>query len=309
MPDFHHLTVLRDEATDVLAPAPGKVFLDCTLGGGGHTEALLARGARVYGIDRDPVARAAATARLAAHGDRFTALSGNFADARKLLDDVGVGEIDGVLADLGVSSPQLDVAERGFSFMKAGPLDMRMGPDAEPLDALLARVSENELSQIIHALGDEPFAPKIAKAIKAAVAAGTVKDTLQLAELIGQAIPRGAWPKRISPATRTFQALRMAVNRELESLDALLAAMPTLVKVGGRVAFITFHSLEDRRVKDAFRALEGRCTCPPGLPVCVCGAQGSFRVLKRKATVAGDAELTDNPRARSAQLRAVERVR
>ena len=301
---FEHATVLAAEAVEALAPRAGQVVVDCTLGGGGHTERLLEAGATVLGIDRDPTAHAAARERLARFGDRFRPLVGNFAQVRKLLDDEGVSEVDGVLADLGVSSPQFDVAERGFSFSRPGPLDMRMGPDAERLDAYLARVDEAELTRALRDYGEEPFARPVARALLGSKAT----DTAALAADVGAAIPRGAWPKRIHPATRTFQALRIAINGELEALDSLLTAMPSLVRVGGRMAVISFHSLEDRRVKQAFRALEGACTCPPGLPVCVCGARGTFRPLGRKAVVASDDEIERNPRARSAKLRAVERV-
>ncbi len=303
--EFRHDTVLREEAVEALAPKPGSLLVDCTLGGGGHTERLLEAGATVYGIDRDPVARAAARARLARFGEKLHVLEGNFAQLRKLLDDAGVGEVDGVLADLGVSSPQFDVAERGFSFSKPGPLDMRMGPDAEKLSDYLARVDVDELTRVLREYGEEPFARPVARAIKASKA----QDTAELAADIGRAIPRKAWPKKIHPATKAFQALRIAINGELTALDALLEQAPKLVKVGGRIAVISFHSLEDRRVKSAFRALEGRCTCPPGLPVCVCGAQGTFRPLSRKAVSASETELENNPRSRSAHLRAVERVR
>jgi 16S rRNA (cytosine1402-N4)-methyltransferase len=301
---FEHATVLAAEAVELLAPQPGRVVVDCTLGGGGHTERFLDAGATVFAIDRDPAAHEAARGRLARFGARFHPLVGNFAQVKKLLDDEGVSEVDGVLADLGVSSPQLDVAERGFSFSRPGPLDMRMGPDAERLSDYLARVDETELIRVLREYGEEPFARPVARALLGSKA----QDTAALAHDVGAAIPRGAWPKRIHPATRTFQALRIAVNGELDALDSLLGVMPSLVKIGGRLAVISFHSLEDRRVKQAFRALEGECTCPPGLPVCVCGVQGTFRSLGRKAAVASDEEIERNPRARSAKLRAVERI-
>lgn len=280
-------------------------MLDCTLGGGGHTEALLERGAVVYAIDRDPRAREAASIRMERFGARFHPLEGNFGHARALLDAAGVEKVQGVLADLGVSSPQFDDAERGFSFSKAGPLDMRMGPDAEPLGDYLARVSERELADAIFAFGEESYARKIARSIKNE----TFTNTAELAEVIGRAIPRKHWPRQIHPATKTFQALRIAVNRELEALDALLAALPELVAVGGRAAIISFHSLEDRRVKEGFRALESHCVCPPHLPLCVCGKPGDFHVLTKKPITASDDEVARNPRSRSAKLRGVERFR
>jgi 16S rRNA (cytosine1402-N4)-methyltransferase len=298
---FVHQTVLKEEAVAALVPAPGKVIVDGTLGGGGHSEALLERGARVIGIDRDPVALAAARARLQAHGARFEARAGNFGDVERLL----AGEtVDGLLLDLGVSSPQLDTAERGFSFQNDGPLDMRMGAEGETAAELVRRLPESELADVIYRLGDEPFSRPIARELKRA----QPTTTAQAAEAAGRGVPRAKWPKRIHVATRTFQALRMAVNGELEALAGALDALPRVLKPGGRAAIISFHSLEDRMVKERFRDLEGRCTCPPGLPVCGCGQRGSFRPLHRKAVTAADAELESNPRARSAHLRAMEKV-
>ncbi|MCP3098986.1 16S rRNA (cytosine(1402)-N(4))-methyltransferase RsmH [Myxococcus sp. K15C18031901] len=300
--DFQHQTVLLREAVELLRPGAGKVIIDGTLGGGGHTEALLAGGASVVGVDRDPVALAAATARVGGN-PRFQPRQGNFADLSRVAADLL--PVDGVLVDLGVSSPQLDVAERGFSFNKDGPLDMRMGPDGPTAAELIATTDEAELARILKEYGEEPFARPIARELKRALPT----RTLEAAEVVKRAVPRKAWPTRIHVATRTFQALRMAVNAELESLDTLLAALPALLKVGGRAAVISFHSLEDRRVKDAFRALAGQCTCPPGLPVCVCKSVGDFQVLTKKAVAASEEEVEANPRSRSAHLRVVEKVR
>ena len=306
---FHHASVLTSELVEILRPAPGRLLLDCTLGGGGHAEAFLDAGARVIGVDRDPRALAAARARLARFGEAFRAVRSDFRDARGALDALGIGEVDGAVADLGVSSPQLDEAERGFSFSRPGPLDMRMSQEGETLGELLARVDERELARILRQYGEEPFARPIARAVKRAVTAGERLDTARLAEIVSGAIPRRAWPHRIHPATRTFQALRIAVNDELGSLAAWLESLPALVKVGGRAAAISFHSLEDRMVKERFRALTRACTCPPDLPVCACGARAAFAAVTRKAVVAGEAEVAANPRARSARLRAVERLR
>ncbi len=300
---FVHQTVLLEETVAALSPGAGKVIVDGTLGGGGHSEALLAAGATVIGVDRDERALAAARARLASFGDRFTALKGNFGELPALLE--GRLPVDGLLLDLGVSSPQLDEASRGFSFQHDGPLDMRMGDDAPTAAELVADTPEKELADLIYRYGEEPFSRQIARELKRALP----RTTFEAVEAIKRAVPRKAWPKKIHVATRTFQALRMAVNRELESLDAVLAALPTLLAVHGRAAIISFHSLEDRAVKSAFRALEGRCTCPPRLPVCVCGAQGAFEPVTRKAVTASEAELSSNPRSRSAHLRAVEKVR
>lgn len=304
-----HVTVLRDEATALLAPAPGRTVLDGTLGWGGHSEVLLESGAHVVGVDRDPAALQAATERLSRFGDRFTAVQGNFRDARQLLDELGIERVDGALVDLGVSSPQLDEAHRGFSFSRSGPLDMRMDPTTgEPLSAWLQRVDERELAKVIKEYGEEPFARPIARAVKRALAEGKITDTAALAQVVGQAIPRAKWPRSIHPATRTFQALRIAINDEMGALDEFLASLPDLIAPGGRAAVISFHSLEDRRVKRAFAKLSTGCICPPDLPVCGCGRQAGWRLLTRQAVSGSDAEVALNPRARSAHLRCVERV-
>lgn len=309
MSEFVHESVLAKEVVALLRPGPGRILLDCTLGGGGHSLLLLERGARVIGLDKDPRALAAAKARLARFGEAFRAVRSDFRDAKNVLDALGLGPVDGVLADLGVSSPQLDAPERGFSFSRAGPLDMRMAGEGETLAGLLRRVDERELARILREYGEEPFARPIARAVKRAVEAEETMDTARLAEVVAGAIPRKAWPRRIHPATRTFQALRIAVNDELGALAAWLDALPAMLAVGGRAAAISFHSLEDRMVKGRFRALTRACTCPPDLPVCACGAKASFAPVTRKAVVAGEAEVAANPRARSARLRAVEKVR
>jgi 16S rRNA (cytosine1402-N4)-methyltransferase len=310
---FRHESVLLEEVVEVLRPADGsfrgKVVVDCTLGGGGHAERLLAEGAAVIGIDKDPRAIAATCARLARYGEAFRAARADFRDTKNVLSALGLDGVDGALVDLGVSSPQLDEAERGFSFREGGPLDMRMAQEGETLAALLARVSEKELARILDEYGEEPFARRIARAVKRAVDAGEELDTARLAELVAGAIPRKAWPKRIHPATRTFQALRIAVNDELGALAAWLDALPAIVKQGGRAAAISFHSLEDRMVKERFRALTHACVCPPAMPVCGCGAQAAFEQVTRRAVKASDEEIARNPRARSARLRAVERIR
>ncbi|HTS82096.1 MAG TPA: 16S rRNA (cytosine(1402)-N(4))-methyltransferase RsmH [Myxococcaceae bacterium] len=300
---FVHATVLRDEVVQLLKPSPGKRLVDATLGGGGHAEALLDAGAEVIGVDRDPSAIAAARARLGGR-DRFRAVEGRAGELEALLGPIGLLPVDGVLLDLGVSSPQLDTPSRGFSFQAGGPLDMRMAREGETAAELIARLSEPELAAVLRDLGEEPFARPIARALKHDLPT----TTLAAVESVKRAVPRRAWPSKVHVATRTFQALRIAVNDELGELDRVLTALPRLLRIGGRAAVIAFHSLEDRAVKQAFRALEGRCTCPPGLPVCACGAQGAFRVLTRRAVQASGAEVERNPRARSARLRAVERV-
>jgi len=307
--EFQHVTVLANETVELLAPAPGKLFLDGTLGGGGHSALLLERGARVIGIDKDPAALAAAQARLARYGEAFRAVRGDFRDARNVLGALGLEGVDGALVDLGVSSHQFDEGARGFSFSKPGPLDMRMGQEGETVADLLARIDEQELSRVLREYGEEPFARPVARAIKRAVAEGAKLDTAALAEVVARAIPRKAWPKKIHPATRTFQALRIAVNDELGALAAWLDGLPTVLSVGGRAAVISFHSLEDRMVKGRFRELTRACTCPPDLPVCACGSNPAFGAVTRKAVKASDEEVAANPRSRSARLRVVERLR
>jgi 16S rRNA (cytosine1402-N4)-methyltransferase len=306
---FYHAPVLAREVVAILRPAPGRLLLDCTLGGGGHAALLLQEGAQVIAIDKDPRAVAAARARLARYGEAFRAVRADFRDARQVLDALGISGADGALVDLGVSSPQLDDPARGFSFREAGPLDMRMSDQGETLAELLARIDEREVARVLSEYGEEPFARPVARSIKRAVARGEVLDTARLAEVVAGAIPRRAWPGRVHPATRTFQALRIAVNDELGALAAWLDSLPSLVRVGGRAAAVAFHSLEDRMVKERFRALTRACTCPPDLPVCACGAQASFAPVTKKAVKPGAEEVASNPRARSARLRAVERIR
>jgi 16S rRNA (cytosine1402-N4)-methyltransferase len=309
MSTFAHTTVLREEATRLLAPGPGRCVLDGTLGGGGHSEALLEAGATVIGLDQDPAALAAARTRLARFGDRFTAVHANFRDARAVLDARGIALVDGAIVDLGVSSPQLDEAARGFSFSHAGPLDMRMDPGAGvPLSEWLDGVDARELERVIRDYGEEPQARRVARAVCEAHAAGRLGDTRALAEVVAGAIPRATWPKLVHPATRTFQALRIAVNDELGALNAWLDALPDLVAPGGRACVIAFHSLEDRPVKQRFAELTRGCICPPDMPVCGCGRAAGWRLLTRKPVSAGEDEIAANPRSRSARLRCVERL-
>ncbi len=256
----------------------------------------------MVGLDQDPAALEAARERLA--GRDVVIAHGNFRDARAVLDSLGVGDVDGALVDLGVSSPQLDEASRGFSFREGGPLDMRMDPTrGRPLRERLDEWDEKALSRILDTLGEERFARRIAREIHRAHAKRELPDTRALAEVVAAAIPRKAWPKHIHPATRTFQALRIAVNDELGALAEWLA-----VARGGRAAAISFHSLEDRLVKQGFARLATGCICPPQLPVCACGRTAQWKVLTKKPVEAGDEEVAQNPRARSARLRAVERL-
>lgn len=302
---FSHQTVLLAEAVSLLKPGIGKLIADATLGGGGHAQALLEKGASVIGVDRDRSAIAAASQRLSGFDQRFRAIQGNFAQLEEILRQENALPIDGLLLDLGVSSSQLEDPVRGFSFQAEGPLDMRMGAEGPTAADLIASTDESELADLIRRYGEERFARPVARGLKQRLP----QTTTEAVEAIKKAIPRRAWPAKTHVATRTFQALRIAVNRELDALDAVLRALPRLLKLGGAAAVISFHSLEDRKVKEAFRDLVGRCTCPPGLPICACGAKGTFSLLTRKAIAASDAEVRRNPRARSARLRAVERAR
>ena len=302
---FSHQPVLVDEVTSLLKPGAGKVFADATLGRGGHAQALLQKGATVIGVDRDPRAVDAARQRLAPFGSRFVALVGNFAQLDHILHRENAVPVDGVLLDLGVSSPQLEDPQRGFSFQAEGPLDMRMGDEGPTAAELIESTDGRSLERLIRQYGEERFARSISRELKRS----RPRTTAEAAAAVKRAVPRRAWPERIHVATKTFQALRMAVNRELEALDSLLHSLPALLKVGAVAAIVSFHSLEDRKVKEAFRDLCGRCVCPKELPVCVCGARGNFSLLTRKAIAPGQAEVRRNPRARSARLRAVEKLR
>ncbi len=290
-----------NEAVRFLKPKAGKVILDGTLGGGGHSEALLRAGAEVVGLDRDPAALKAATERLASFGAAFTAHEGNFADAASL----PMALFDGVLLDLGVSSHQLDTPERGFSFQTDGPLDMRLGPHGLTAAELIASLEEKELADVLWEYGDERFSRPIARALKATAP----QTTKQATDAIASAVPKSQWPKRVHVATKTFQALRIAVNAELDALDNFLGKLPSLLKPGGVAAIIAFHSLEDRRVKNAFRKLTGTEPGGPAHLPPVHTAIPDFELLTRKAVAATEQEIEANPRARSAHLRAVEKLR
>ncbi len=299
---FEHQSVLLQETVELLDPKEGSVIVDGTLGGGGHSEALLERGATVLGLDRDPAALAAARERLARFGPRFQAQEANFSELPRVL---GERQVDGVLLDLGVSSHQLDTRERGFSFRQDGPLDMRMGGSGPTAAEMIAFTEEPDLADLIYELGEERFSRPIARALKAA----RPLTTFQAVAAVEKAVPRKAWPKEIHVATRTFQALRMAVNGELEALDAALDALPRVLAPGGTAAVITFHSLEDRAVKRAFNRLCGKepDDTPRGLPVIKARAEPQFEALTRKPIVAQDAELASNPRSRSAKLRGIRK--
>ena len=312
-----HIPVLMQEVLAQLAPErvqgrPSR-WLDGTLGLAGHAQAVLERAgeeAQVLGLDKDPQALALAGQALARFGTRVHLLHGSYAgsveEAKSWLGDSP--GFDGILLDLGVSSLQLDSPERGFSFMKEGPLDMRLdGSQGMSAGDYLARVDEAGLKQALRELGEEREAGRMARAVLKAQAEGALKSTLDLAAVAERVLGRRR-PGESHPATRLFQALRLAVNAELEALDAGLPALAALLAPGGRMAVISFHSLEDRRVKDFFRQESTDCICPPGLPECRCGHKASLRTLTRKPLEAGEAEVAENPRSRSAKLRAVERL-
>ncbi len=307
-PRITHVSVLLNEAVDGLAPERGGRYVDGTAGGGGHSSLLLERSpeVEVLAMDRDPAAVERVRARLAPFGRRAHVVHGCFDQWRQAAEALGWGEVDGVLLDLGFSSYQMDEAERGFSFMREGRLDMRMDPTTGvSASELIDSLSEQELVRIFREYGEEPDARRIARAI---VAARPIETTAQLADVVSQAVPAARRRARIHPATLVFQALRIAVNDEMGQLERFLADLPGGLRSGGRVAIISFHSLEDRKVKRRFRELATECVCPPGLPVCACGRVPEMREITRKAVKPGESEVEQNPRARSARLRVAARV-
>jgi len=308
---MEHVPVLLRECLDGLNIRPGGIYVDATLGRGGHSEEILKRltGGRLIGIDRDAAAIEETAKRLSAFGERFIPARGNFRELDAILDGLGIGKIDGALFDLGVSSPQLDDAERGFSYMHDAPLDMRMDR-SEPLTAAVI-VNEwpfEELRRILYEYGEERYAPQIASAIVRRREKGPVETTLELVDVIKNALPAKALREKQHPAKRSFQAIRIAVNDELGAIPEALSAAMDRLSAGGRLCVISFHSLEDRLVKNAIAARENGCTCPKDLPVCVCGFKRTMRSVGRKPILPTDDEIKENPRARSAKLRVAERV-
>jgi 16S rRNA (cytosine1402-N4)-methyltransferase len=305
-----HQPVLAGAVVDVLRPAleGGGIFVDATLGGAGHALRLLeaAPAAELVGIDRDPEALEASRLQLDAHRHRVRLVHDDFARLAAVLERLGIASVRGVLLDLGVSSPQLDVARRGFSFRHDGPLDMRMDP-AQRLTAheVVNEYTVEELTRVIRGYGEERFAARIARAIERA---RPVESTAALAEVVRGAIPAPARRTGGHPARRTFQALRIEVNDELGALDAVLPAAVDALEAGGRVAAISYHSLEDRRVKKFFNDEANGCVCPPDFPVCTCGAEARLRILTRRPVRPPAAEIAENRRASAARLRAAERV-
>ena len=308
--EFAHRSVLLHECIDALAIKPDGIYLDGTLGGAGHSLQIcrnLTTG-RLIGVDRDLVALEAAKKRLYRHAKKVTLVHDNFENVGAILTALGLDRIDGMLFDLGVSSPQLDDAERGFSYMADAPLDMRMDRE-QSLTAyeIVNNWPREELKSILYEYGEERYAPAIAKKICAYRTEKPIETTLELADLIRSAMPAAALREKQHPAKRSFQAIRIAVNDELGELPPMLRAAEKNLKPGGRLAVITFHSLEDRIVKRELQALATGCTCPPEFPVCVCGKKPKMKLITRKPIVSGEEELNENPRARSAKLRVAEK--
>ena len=311
MSDFYHVSVLLDECIQALNIKPDGIYVDGTLGGAGHSSQIAARltTGRLIGIDRDPKALKAAGERLAPFADRVTLVHSNFSRLDEVLDSLGIEGVDGILLDLGVSSPQLDEAERGFSYMADAPLDMRMNSE----DSLTAHEVVNtwpreELRRILYEYGEERYAPQIAAAIDRRRADRPIETTLELVDVIRSAMPPAALREKQHPAKRSFQAIRIAVNDELGAVGRVLEVAVPKLNRKGRLAIITFHSLEDRLVKNGMAANAKGCTCPPNFPVCICGNKPKVKLISKKPIVSGEEELERNPRARSAKLRVCEKL-
>lgn len=306
-----HIPVLLDECIKYLNIKPDGIYVDGTLGMGGHSEAILQRltTGRLISIDRDITAIERAGERLAPYADRLTIVHGNFRDLDAILDEQGVRLVDGMLFDLGVSSPQLDEADRGFSYMSDAPLDMRMDA-SDNIDAwfIVNRWPQEKIERILRDYGEERHAARIAARIAERREEKEIETTLELVDVIKSAMPAAALREKQHPAKRSFQAIRIAVNDELNAVHALMDSAPDRLKPGGRLCVISFHSLEDRIVKNAIHAREDGCTCPREAPVCTCGFVKTLRSVTRKPVTAGGEELELNPRSRSAKLRVAERV-
>jgi 16S rRNA (cytosine1402-N4)-methyltransferase len=303
-----HQSVLLSEIVEFLRPSrTDGTLVDATVGLGGHAEALLSRypSIRLLGIDRDPEALAASAARLKTFGQRVALVQGRHESLIDILKKQKIESVSGLLADLGVSSMQLDDASRGFSFRYNAPLDMRMGPESKTAAELVNTLDEQELAAVLRDYGEEPMARRIARAIVEARVDGRIETTARLAEIVRSV--KWAKPNQIDPSTLTFQALRIAANEELIGLDRFIDDAVSVLEPEGRIAVISFHSLEDRIVKRAMRRLEGECTCPPNLPVCACGAKEVVEILTGRPVTASEEEVQNNPRSRSAKLRVAEK--
>lgn len=309
--EFSHKSVLLNECIEALAIKPDGIYLDGTLGGAGHSSEIVKRltTGRLIGVDRDQVALEAAQKRLAPYIDRVTTVHSNFCELDAILDNLGIDAVDGMLFDLGVSSPQLDDAQRGFSYMADAPLDMRMNRE-DNLTAfdVVNTWPKEELRRILYDYGEERYAPQISAGIVRAREITPIETTLALVDVIKSAMPPQALREKQHPAKRSFQAIRIAVNDELGSVSKLMKTAFRRLKPGGRLAVITFHSLEDRIVKSEMLQAAKGCTCPPEFPVCVCGKKPLVRIVTRKPILSGEEELEENPRARSAKLRVAEKI-
>ena len=311
MSEFHHVSVLLEECIEGLNIKPDGIYVDGTLGGAGHSSRIAARlaGGRLVGIDRDPVALEAAGKRLEPSKDSVSLVHANFCEMDNALDELGIDGVDGILLDLGVSSPQLDDGDRGFSYMVDAPLDMRMNSaDTQDAHFIVNNYSYEELKKILYEYGEERYAPKIAAAICSRREEKPIETTLELVDIIRSTMPASALREKQHPAKRSFQAIRIAVNDELNSVSKAMEKAIPLLNRGGRLAVITFHSLEDRIVKNAMANAAKGCTCPPNFPVCVCGKKPQVKIITRKPIVSGKEELERNPRARSAKLRICEKL-
>ena len=311
MSEFHHISVLLEECLEGLAIKPEGVYVDGTLGGAGHSSQIVKRltTGRLIGIDRDPIALQAAGKRLESYQERITLVHSNFCEMGQAVKDLGFPGVDGILLDLGVSSPQLDDSARGFSYMADAPLDMRMNnEDILSAETVVNTWSQEELKRILFDYGEERYAPRIAAAICRRREEAPIKTTLELVDIIRSAMPAQALREKQHPAKRSFQAIRIAVNDELGSVEKAMKEAIPLLNPGGRLAVITFHSLEDRIVKNAMAEAAKGCTCPPSFPVCVCGKKPLVKLVTRKPIVASDEELEVNPRSRSAKLRVCEKL-
>ncbi len=311
MSEFYHVSVLLNECLDGLNIRPDGIYVDGTLGGAGHSSQIAKRltTGRLIGIDRDQVALKAAGERLAPYADRVTLVHANFCEIAQVLRELGIPGVDGILLDLGVSSPQLDDGQRGFSYMADAPLDMRMNrEDALTAYDVVNTWSFEELRRILFDYGEERYAPRIAEAICRHREAKPIETTLELVDVIRGAMPAAALREKQHPAKRSFQAIRIAVNDELGSVEKVMADAIPCLNPGGRLAVITFHSLEDRIVKNAMGTAAKGCTCPPNFPVCVCGNKPKVQLINRKPITSTSEELEINPRARSAKLRVCEKI-
>ena len=311
MSEFHHVSVLLQECIDGLAIKPDGIYVDGTLGGAGHSSQIAKRltTGTLIGIDRDPVALKAAGERLEPYADRVKLVHSNFCDMAQVLKDLDIPGVDGILLDLGVSSPQLDDGARGFSYMADAPLDMRMNSeDSLSAHEVVNTWPQEELKRILYTYGEERYAPQIASAICRRRAEKPIETTLELVDIIRSAMPPAALREKQHPAKRSFQAIRIAVNDELGAVEKIMKDAVELLNPGGRLAIITFHSLEDRIVKNGMADAAKGCTCPPNFPVCVCGKKPKVKLISKKPIISGEEELEINPRARSAKLRVCEKL-